>query len=459
MNSWIDFFNFSLPGAALLLIAIGLWFALVIPGIDRWSRRFFISYFIVFLLSCLSCIVEVVFQYYFVPKAVFLFLLLLESLLLSLPLPMVTVYLLHCCGENLRSSKLLHTVLGLWTAFFLLLVSVPFIEGFIHITPRNLYIRGFLYPLPLVPIIAALLLTFAGTVRRRARLSRKTFLAFLMAILPIAVSLAVQLFIDAFPLVDISYVVSALAMYSLILSDQIEQDRLRQQEIIRQQQEIAGQQREIARQQRKIARQQREIAQERTSVMVLQMRPHFIYNTLMSIHSLCRLDPLKAQKITMDFTNYLRRNFNAVASDINIPFSTELEHARAYLAVEQAQYDDMLVVNWDTPFTHFRLPPLTLQPIVENAVKHGMNPYSGPLRISIQTRHTDHRTEIIVEDTGPGFDASDKSKPHTALENIRQRLEMMCGGSMTISPGEGRGTKVTVSIPDIAERKKRPEEL
>lgn len=64
-----------------------------------------------------------------------------------------------------------------------------------------------------------------------------------------------------------------------------------------------------------------------------------------------------------------------------------------------------------------------------------------------------------MEDTGPGFDASDKSKPHTALENIRQKLEMMCGGSMTISPGEGRGTKVTVSIPDIAERKKRPEEL
>ena len=114
---------------------------------------------------------------------------------------------------------------------------------------------------------------------------------------------------------------------------------------------------------------------------------------------------------------------------------------------------------YDTAFSQFRLPPLTLQPIVENAVKHGINPYSEPLSISIRTRHTDSGsghslTEIIVEDTGPGFDPSDESKPHTALDNIRQRLEMMCGGSMTIQPREGGGTVVTITIPDSSGRKK-----
>ena len=287
---------------------------------------------------------------YIVPRAVFVFLLFFESLLLTLPLSMQTAYLLHCCGENLRSSKLLYAVLGLLAVYVVLLVSFPFIDGFIYITPDNQYFRGPLYPLPLVPIIAALLLTLMGTIKRRKRLSRKVFLAFLIAILPIAAALTVQLFADIFPLVDVSYVLSALAMYSLILSDQIEQDRRRQQEIVEQQREIA--------------RQEREIAHERSSVMVLQMRPHFIYNTLMSIYSLCRLDPRMARQVTMDFTNYLRRNFNAVASDSAVPFSTELEHTRAYLAVEQAQFDDMLIVEWDTPFTHFRLPPLTLQPIV-----------------------------------------------------------------------------------------------
>ena len=161
----------------------------------------------------------------------------------------------------------------------------------------------------------------------------------------------------------------------------------------------------------------------------------------------------------MDFTNYLRRNFNAIANDSAIPFSTELEHTRAYLAVEQAQYDDMLIVDYVTPFTHFRLPPLTLQPIVENAVKHGMDLNADPLHISIRTQDTDAGAEIIVEDTGPGFDPSDKSKPHTTLENIRQRLEMMCGGSMTIDPREGGGTVVTITIPNSNEQKKGLEEL
>jgi len=426
VNSLIESLNFSTFGAALLLSAIGLWFTVVIHGIDRWSRRFFMSYFIIFLLCCLSNVVEMILQYYTAPRAVFIFLLLLESLLLSLPLLMLTAYLLHCCGENIRTSKLFHVVIGLWAVFIALLVSALFIDGFIYITPENQYFRGPLYPLPLIPIIAALVFNFAGTMRRRTRLSRKVFLAFLIAILPITAALIVHVFADVFLLIDVSYVLSALAMYSFILSDQIEQDR---------------------RQQQKIVKQQQEIAHERASVMVLQMRPHFIYNTLMSIYSLCRLDPQKAQQITMDFTNYLRKNFNAVATESTIPFSTELEHTRAYLAVEQAQYEDMLIVDYDTPFTNFRLPPLTLQPIVENAVKHSMNPNYESLHISIRTRRTDSVTEIIVEDTGPGFDLSNDSKPHITLKNIQQRLEMMCKGSMTITPRSGGGTVVKMTIP------------
>ncbi len=456
MNNWIGSFDFSTFGAAFLLCIMGLWFTIVIPGIDRWSKRFFMSYFFVFMLCCLSSIAEVLLQYYAVPRVVFIPLLILESLLLSLPLLMQTAYMLHYCDENLRRSRLLLAMLGLWAVYIVLLASVLFIDGFIYITPENQYSRGSLYPLPLIPIIAALLLHFAGMIRRRNLLPRRVFFAFLIAILPITVALSMQLFVDVFPLIDFSYVLSALAMYSLILSDQIEQDRRRQREIIKQQQEIAEQEREIA-------RQQREIAQERTSVMVLQMRPHFIYNTLMSIHSLCRLDPRKAQQVTEDFTQYLRRNFNAVAGSNSISFSAELEHTRAYLAVEQVRYEEMLLVEYDTAFTQFRLPPLTLQPIAENAVKHGINPYSDPLSISIRTRHTDSGsrypvTEIIVEDTGPGFDPSDEDKPHITLENIRQRLEMMCSGSMTIKPREGGGTVVTVTIPDSTERKEAVEE-
>jgi LytS/YehU family sensor histidine kinase len=165
-----------------------------------------------------------------------------------------------------------------------------------------------------------------------------------------------------------------------------------------------------------------------------------------SIYYLCDQDAQKARQVTADFTDYLRKNFNALASETPIPFSAELEHTRAYLAVEQAQFGNMLIVEYDTQFTHFRLPPLTLQPIVENAVKHGMDLDSGPLRISIRTRNTDTSTEIIVEDNGPGFDPSDENRPHTALDNIRQRLEMMCDGKLDVMSRNESGTTVIVTI-------------
>lgn len=109
--------------------------------------------------------------------------------------------------------------------------------------------------------------------------------------------------------------------------------------------------------------QQREIANQRASVMVLQMRPHFIYNTMMSIYYLCKQDADKAQQVTLDFTTYLRKNFTAVASEEAVPFKDELEHTKAYLAVEQAQHEDMLCVDYDTPHIDFKVPPLTLQPL------------------------------------------------------------------------------------------------
>ena len=94
------------------------------------------------------------------------------------------------------------------------------------------------------------------------------------------------------------------------------------------------------------------------------------------------------------------------------------------------------------------MPPLTLQPIVENAVKHGRDPYAGPFHISIRTRKTDSGSEIVIADDGRGFDPADDGEPGIALKNIQQRLEIMCGGTLRITPNEGGGTVVTVTIPD-----------
>ena len=110
MNSWIDFFYFFICGAALLLSVLALWFTIIMPGIDRWSKRFFLLFFTVLMLNCFSALLETVLLRYPVPIPPVIFLLVLESLFLALPLPMLTVYLLHCSGEDIRNSRLFRTV-------------------------------------------------------------------------------------------------------------------------------------------------------------------------------------------------------------------------------------------------------------------------------------------------------------------------------------------------------------
>ena len=408
-----------LMATTMIMLLMSLVIATIVPGMDRWSKRFFIAFFTFLLLYGGVALTEVSMESRPDTEFVLGILCYIDSLFSSILVPILTVYLLHCSGEDLRGSRLFRVVTALWAGFFILLDTTPFTTWVYTISPEKQLRRGPLYPLLLGLLFAMALAALVGVIRRRRRLARKYYCAFLLSLVPIAVAMLLHFFITAFALFDLGIAFCVFSMYIIILSDQIEQ----------------------------YMRQQQEIARQRANVMVLQMRPHFIYNTLMSIYSLCNQDPQKARQVTMDFTSYLQKNFNAVASGNLITFAAELEHTRAYLTVEQARYEDMLFVEYDTPFTQFRLPPLTLQPIVENAVKHGINPYSGPLRISIRTRHTDVGTEIIVEDTGPGFDPSDESTPHTTLTNIRQRLEMMCRGKMTITPREDSGTVVKVTIP------------
>ena len=288
-----------------------------------------------------------------------------------------------------------------------------------YVTPDNEFCRGAWHQLLIADEIAMMILNLAGVIRRRDKLSEKYFAAFLLNLIPLTVAFIIHFVTYALVLCIVSICISALSMFGIILYDQIES----------------------------YVKQQREIANQRASIMVLQMRPHFICNAMMNIYYLCAKDSKKAQQVTLDFTTYLRKNFTAIASEDTVPFSDELEHTRAYLAIEQVQFEDSLFVEYDTPHKNFRLPPLTLQPIVENAVKHGMDPECEPLCITIRTRETNFGNEIIVEDTGSGFAPADDFDSHIALSNIRQRLEMMCGGKMMIRPRAGGGTVVTVIIP------------
>ena len=403
-----------------MLVLLGLAAAVIMPNSDRWSKRFFITFFSILVLYSYFTTVDMFLTSsssdMILPLKIIYY---IETLLALSLFPMLTAYLLHCCGESLIHSRLFRAAVILSVICFILMSFSPFTTWFYYFTPINQYHRGPLYSTIIVLMNSIMVLNLAGVIQRREKLSKKYFYAYLIDIVPLTIALFIHLFVSVFMFLGFGFAICAFSMFVIIQSDQIDQN----------------------------LRQQREIAKQRANIMVLQMRPHFIHNTMTSIYYLCGQDPKKAQQVTLDFNTYLRKNFTAIASEDPVPFSEELEHTRAYLAVEQAQFEDQLFVDFDTPHITFRVPPLTLQPIVENAVKHGMDPDAEALHISIRTRKTDSGSEIIVENTGTDFTPVNDNEPHVALKNIRQRLEMMCGGKLKVTPRDGGGTIVKVVIP------------
>ena len=413
---------FFVGGALLLLVLLGLVASAVFPGLDKRSKRFFISSFSILLFSIVAYVIDL--SIYTDPELSWAgkIISFIETLLPSALMPFLTAYVLLCCVEKPKKSVLFYVVLGLCAVLFVLLVTTQFTNVFYYFTTDNRFVRGKLYPILIVPMIALIVSNLVEIIIRRKRLGKKYFIAFLIYLLPLLIAMTVQAFVSDFLPVVIAVSISAHAMFGIIMADQVEQ----------------------------YLRQQREIADQRASIAVLQMRPHFIYNTMTSIYYLCEQDAQKAQQVTLDFTTYLRKNFNAIAGREPIPFAEELAHTRAYLAVEQAQYDDRLFVEYDTPHLQFRVPPLTLQPIVENSVKYGMDPDAAePLRICIKTRQTEAGSVLIVEDNGPGILPQDNGEPHLALGNICERLSSL-GATLTVAPAEPRGTLVTILLPDQA---------
>ena len=205
--------------------------------------------------------------------------------------------------------------------------------------------------------------------------------------------------------------------------------------------------REAILRERLLRKREEELRDEKVRTMMNQIRPHFIYNTLVSVYELCREEPNQAMQVIDDFTTYLQSNFTAIAATEPAPFREELRHTQAYLDVETVLHGDELTVEYDTEALAFDLPPLTLQPIVENAVKHGVGKGYSPEHIVIRTRAEENGVRITVEDNGGGYDPQPDSEVHVGLQNVRERLEMMCGGTLEIGPRPEGGTVVTVFLP------------
>ena len=191
-----------------------------------------------------------------------------------------------------------------------------------------------------------------------------------------------------------------------------------------------------------------QLTESRMSTMMSQIRPHFIYNTLGSIEQLCNIDPRKAGELVHNFAKYLRGNFGELDNPKPILMSQEMEHVRHYISIENVRFPDM-TFSFEMNSDDFHIPALTIQPIVENAIKHGLMKLSKGGTIRVVSYETESHYCVSVEDDGVGFDTDvllDERK-HVGIRNIRGRLKAMVNGTLEIESRDGVGTTVLIKIP------------
>lgn len=195
---------------------------------------------------------------------------------------------------------------------------------------------------------------------------------------------------------------------------------------------------------------QKELVISELNALRLQMNPHFVYNTLASIDGLVDADPNSAKDLIDKFTKHLRSSYLNNSPEY-VDFSQELENIKCYLSVEEVRFPD-INIEYDLKVTDFKVPPLTIQPLIENAIKHGIcKTDDGSGTITISSFDDDKNYYVRITDNGVGFDTAVQNKNdgrgHIGITNTKKRLELICKGSLSINSIVNIGTQALITIP------------
>ena len=333
----------------------------------------------------------------------------------------MAMYILSCLNDDSKTEGWHFAAFIIFGLSEILLIISQFNGMYYTISSANYYERSDWYFVSLVMGLLSLGLNVVLTIRFRDRLEKSQRIAiFAYLILP-SVAAALQAFL--------------YGIYFMMLLDTLVLNILfiNMMNI----------------QARKYKEHERELANARMDVMLTQIQPHFMYNALAVIDRLCIKDPEMARKALANFSNYLRFNINTLKKRELISFEDELRHIEAYLSLEKMRYGDMLNIEYSVSCVKFLLPPLSVQPLVENSVKHGLSDKDGGGTVRISAEETEDGFVVCVEDDGIGFEPGEfkGTGTHIGIKNIGIRLSEMCGGSLKVESVPGEGTKSFVYIP------------
>lgn len=316
----------------------------------------------------------------------------------------------------------LRLVYGIIAVAILLLILSQFTDLYYYFDADNYYHRQKAYPLCVAFGWICALLDTTILLQYRKRIKRGTFLSLCSYVLLLTLSSVALLFFYGISLVNIAIALSMLFLFMMAI---IEQNQI-------------------------LKEQEQKIYDMKVALLRSQIKPHFIFNTLTAIRYLCGKDPEEAVTAIDEFASYLYGNMESLDQEGLIPFAKELEHVKNYVAVEKRRFKDRIDVQYDIGEMGFSLPSLTLQPLVENAIKHGITKKEEGGTVKIHTFRDKKRLVLQITDDGIGFDPSkpkEDDRIHVGLNNIRERLSYLCDASMDIKSAPGKGCVVTITFP------------
>ena len=342
------------------------------------------------------------------------------------------LYISYLCGRIEDATGIVYrrTRIAAWITCFLW--SLLMILGlFYYMDANNNYHRTELYWLAQLPIILCGIISVAFLLRSRKQLNSKAFYCMLLYSLAPAIGAIAQVATHSinFTAITVSFGLIVLFLEMQGHSAQLLQERTEQ-----------------------LARSREELTENRIAVMVSQIQPHFMFNTLDSIYYLCLTDSQLAADAVDKFSTYLRANLASLDRTTPIPLPTEIAHVRTYLELEKMSKAELLEYKIDVRTEDFAVPALSVQTLVENAVRHGTGKRPGGGTVSVSVEDAGSAYEIWVVDNGVGFDATAEPAPgrHTGIRNTRARLEAMCNGELIIKSELGKGTTALIRIPKEA---------
>ncbi len=348
-----------------------------------------------------------------------------QGILAAIISVIITAFLLDQCGERpYRKNTLFRISVALFVVYAALMIINLFTGILYSFDDLNVYNRGKLFPVLIVPTIFIMVINLVILWMYRSKLSVWQKKAFFIYVTFPLITMIIQAFLFGIHLIALSTVIAAMFSLTYIIYDQTERFYMMENENDR----------------------------LKMDILLAQIQPHFLFNSLTTIKNLCHSDPEKAEEGISQFTGFLRHNMDSLTMDKPIPFDDELSHVKAYVELQKLRFGDDLDVEYDIGIRDFRLPTLTLQPLVENAIIHGIRRNeNGQGKVVIRTRKEEGFISVSVEDNGPGFSGNepndDTDRSHMGIRNVRQRLEIVSGAELKIDPAPAKGACVTMIIP------------